>query len=337
MIKTGRTVSPLLLTLVFAAAVTAAWACERVKPADKTGAPAPGAAVAMTPEPAMTAVAPPADPKPVTTPPAAEPKGTFYFKVDFKVLRGLAVVQANVPKFRELAQKQGFMGRLIACGADPFTTLDHLTAVLPPKVRKNPGGAVTISGEFDAAKVIACLEGEFLKEQFTVETEGQTRWLKSPRMTLSLSSPGEKQVRGGVRGWDKLDFTEELNALVKRLPAGYGLLVGAVGDIFPMNIGMKTTLMSFAPAGESLELSGLLLFANEAMATGMHGALTSSLNARKKAAENSTDPKMQLAATLLGRLNIVRTGAELGVSANVPYGELVQSLGLFQFKIKGTL
>jgi hypothetical protein len=321
--------------LLFPLVLLAALACERVRPEKGADGQKPAAA-----EDAMKAPAPPAQPQPPAQPPdnsaGGDPKGTFYFKVDFTVMRGLAIMQANASKFRELATKQGFLGRLITCNADPFTTLDRLTAVLPPKVRKNPGGAVTIDGAFDAAKVIACLEAELAKEDFRPETEGQTRWLKSPRMSLQLTSPGEKRVRGVSRGWDQLDFTDELVALEKRLPAGYGLLLGAVGDIFPMRTGMKLMLLSFAPSGDSLELNGLLMFNGEAMATAVHSALTTGLNQRRKAAEASTDPNMKLGASMLGRLNLTRNGAELAVSAKVPYAELVQALGLFQIKVKGT-
>ncbi|MBU1069600.1 hypothetical protein KJ975_08545 [Myxococcota bacterium] len=329
---------PRLSLLLLSTVLLCAFACERAKPEK----PADGTEPAddqKTPVPAMQPDATP-DAKPIAKPApkpiSGEAKGTFYFKIDFTVVRGLAVVQANVPKFRELAQKQGYLGRLIACGADPFTTMDRLTAVLPPKVRSHPAGAVTLGGMFDPAKIITCLEGEFGKEQYNVVTEGGTRWLKSPRMTLSLTSPGERLVRGVSRGWDKLDFPTELSSLEKRLPAGYALLVGAVGDIFPMPTGMKLMLVSFAPSGDSLELNGLLQFSSEPMAAAVYNALVSGLAARKNAVANAKDPKMQLAASLLGRLNLNRTGTEILVSAKVPYAELIQTLGLFQFKVKGT-
>lgn len=320
--------------------LTAAPACERAKPEKSPDGKKTADITAdmKTPEPAMQPVSPPDGPakKPVAKQAPGEARGTFYIKLDFTVVRGLAMVQANVAKFRELSRKQGFMGRLITCGADPFTTMDRLTAVLPPKVRAHPAGAVTISGEFVPEKVISCLEAEFLKEQFTVETEGATKWLKSPRMTLQLASPEPKQVRGVTRGWDKLAFPDELDALEKRLPIGYALLVGAVGEVLPMQVGLKMMLVSFAPAGDAIELSGVLQFGNEAMATAVQNALVTGLNARKNAAAQSTDSKMQLAASMLGRIAITRTGAELGVTAKVPYTELIQSLGLFQFKVKGT-
>jgi len=99
---------------------------------------------------------------------------------------------------------------------------------------------------------------------------------------------------------------------------------------------MKFMLVSFAPAGDSLELNGLLQFSSEPMAATVHNALVSGLAARKNAVANAKDPKMQLAASLLGRLNLNRTGTEILVSAKVPYAELIQTLGLFQFKVKGT-
>ncbi len=334
--RTFRTFSILFSLMLLIAALS----CERVKPEKPADAakPADGVADMKTPEPAMQPVAPKTEPQPKTIAkaPEKEARGTFYVKLDFTVVRGMAMVQANVAKFRELAQKQGFLGRLITCGADPFTTMDRLTAVLPPKVRSHPAGAVTIAGGLDGAKVIACLEAEFLKERFTVEKEGASRWLKGPRMTLQLTSPEPGQVRGVTRGWDKLAFPDELAALEKRLPTGYALLLGAVGDIFPMQVGLKMMLVSLAPAGDSMELNGVLLFGSEAMATAVQNALTTGLNARKNAAAQSTDPKMQLAASMLGRITIKRTGTELGVTARVPYAELVQSLGLFQFKVKGT-
>ncbi len=336
---------PRLSMLMLSVVLLVSFACERVKtdkPADGTK-PANVVADMQTPPPAMQPgpkpdAKPDAPPvtKPIPNPSSGEARGTFYFKVDFTVVRGLAMVQANVPKFRELALKQGYLGRLIACGADPFTTMDRLTAVLPPKVRSHPAGAVTLGGMFDPAKVIACLEGEFGKEQYTVVNEGGTRWLRSPRMTLSLTSPGERLVRGVTKDWDKLDFPAGLATLEKRLPTGYALLVGAVGDIFPMPTGMKQMLISFAPAGVALELNGLLQFSSEPMATTVFNALSSGLAARKRAVANATDPKMQLVSSLLGRLNLDRTGTEILITAKVPYSELVQTLGLFQIKVKGT-
>ncbi|PKN45971.1 MAG: hypothetical protein CVU59_07490, partial [Deltaproteobacteria bacterium HGW-Deltaproteobacteria-17] len=142
--------------------------------------------------------------------------------------------------------------------------------------------------------------------------------------------------RGVTKDWDKLDFPAGLATLEKRLPTGYALLVGAVGDIFPMPTGMKQMLISFAPAGVALELNGLLQFSSEPMATTVFNALSSGLAARKRAVANATDPKMQLVSSLLGRLNLDRTGTEILITAKVPYSELVQTLGLFQIKVKGT-
>ncbi len=319
-------------------------ACERAKTK-----PADAPAVPSVKDPAGAMNQPPDDERQVTetltTPPgpatgpraAHEPKGTYYFKVNFPVMRGLAIMQANASRFRELAAKQGFLGKLIACGADPFTTLDHLTAVLPPQVRKNPGGAVTIQGQLDPAKVMACLEGELKKEGFEPAPEGQVRWLKSPRLSVALSSPGPGQVRGVSRGWDKLELPAELAALEKRLPGNHALLVGAEGDVLPVASTLKYTLLTFAPVGDSLEVRGLLLFGSPTMAASIAKMITGTLAARRQAAEKHPDPKMrELGSRLLGRWNVQATGAEVSLDAKIPYTELVEAVGLFTVQVKGT-
>ena len=330
------------LMLALLGCTLAVLACERVKTkpaADKADNPA-GAMNQPPDDERQMAETPPTPPLPAPQPkptPGAEPKGTYYFKVNFPVMRGLAVMQANASRFRELAAKQGFLGKLIACGADPFTTLDHLIAVLPPQMRKNPGGAVTISGQLDPAKVMACLEGELKKEQFEPAPDGGVRWLKSPRMSVALSSPGAGQVRGVSRGWDKLDFPPELVELEKRLPAGGALLVGTEGDILPMATTLKYLLISFGPAGDSLEVQGLLLFGSPTMAASIAKMVTDALSARKKAAQNHPDPKMRdLGVRLLGRWSVSATGAEVKLEAKIPYTEVAEAIGLFSVQVKGT-
>lgn len=332
--------APLFLALLGCLLVVLA--CERVKtkPAENpAGEPAgamdtPPAPTPPTAEPAPT---PPGPPTTGPRPSPQEPKGTYYFKVNFPVMRGLAVMQANASRFRELAVKQGFLGKLIACGADPFTTLDHLTAVLPPQVRKNPGGAVTIQGQLDPAKVMPCLEGELKKDGFEPAPEGKVRWLKSPRLSVALSSPGAGQVRGVSRGWDKLDLPAELAALEKRLPGNHALLLGAEGDILPVASTLKYTLLSFAPAGDALEVRGLLLFGSPTMAASIAKMITGTLAARRQAAEQHPDPKLrELGSRLLGRWNVQATGAEVSLDAKIPYTELVEAVGLFSVQVKGT-
>ncbi len=320
--KTVFMLFPILFAVLFQ---WSAFSCKRQKPEKK-----PDVKAQVEPDPA------PASGEPDKTAGGGHSEDTlFYIQVNFRVLRRMAMVQANVSNFREMAKKQGILGHLITCGVDPFLNAHELVAVIPPKIRQNPGGSVTVRGDFDETKVIACLEREFVRNRHQVVEEGGFKWLRGPLFSFQLLSPGKGIVTGITRNWKTSYFPDELITRGEQLPTGHVLLLGATGEVFPVRMGMQYLLLSFAPDGDHLRISGALRFLNESMAKMLHGTLISGIDKRRKTASASPDPNQQLLLSLLGRLDFSHDREEIRIEARIPNTELAAAPGLFRLQVKG--
>lgn len=260
----------------------------------------------------------------------------LYTVVDFTVLRKLKILEEKAVQVRAAAARQGLLGKLISCGADPFSSLDRVQAVLPSDFRRNLQGSVTASGTFDAGRVRACLADAFQKENYRHETRKDADIFTHPRITFEISSPKPGQLAGISQNWTEKDFPPDIAELFAQLGAGQAIYVGSRGAILPKHPEITAMAIAFSPAQDSLSIQGRLLFSRGDAAAVLHAAVLAQLENRRRNLASSSDPRMQAAAGFLEKLVIRRENDRIVLSISIPYADVPALLSLFNLKIHKT-
>ncbi len=319
-------------------------ACERVqesRPAAENGmgsantAPPP-AAQDSKPVPAPSLSSPPAasgSSKPAS---AGQAQARLYAMMDFTVLRNLQILKARPDVLRRLAAQQGLLGKLVACGADPLSSLDRVQAILPSDFRNRLQGAVAAAGSFDATRVRSCLAGEFQKENYRHEARKDADVFIHPRLTFEIASPGPGRLQGASQDWNEREFPADVQELFRELGAGQALYVCSKGVLLPKHPEITTLALAFAPEQDSLAVRGRIVFTREDVAAALQAAVSAQIQIQRKNLAIAADPRMQQAARVLERLSLTREKDRLVLSAVVPYADVIPLLSLFNFKIRNT-
>lgn len=311
------------------------FSCQRVtKKESETNALSPPSAVSSNATQTVTSTTP--NPVHNTTPLSVDIRRhvRLYTIVNFQKLRHLQILKSNAEQIRSAFARQGILGKLIFCGADPFSNLERVQAILPSDFRRNLQGSITVEGTFDTARVRSCLASELQKENYKHEPRNDVDVFIHPRLTFELSSPKSGLLRATSQQWKDVEISAEIVKLFTKVGSDHALYVGIQGHVMPQYPQLTAFAMAFSPMLDALSAQGRLQFEREEAAAAVHTVLLAKFKNRSQ--QTTTDSEMQMAARVFDKVLITRENNDIVISATIPYTEVVPLLRLFQFKIKKT-
>ena len=258
----------------------------------------------------------------------------LYAIVNFQKLRHLHLLKSNAEQIRSAFARQGILGKLIFCGADPFSNLERVQAILPSDFRRNLQGSITVEGTFDTTRVRSCLASEFQKENYKHEPRNDVDVFIHPRLTFELSSPKSGLLRATSQQWKDVEISTDMLKLFTKVGPDHALYVGIQGHVMPQYPQLTAFAMAFLPTVNALSAQGRLQFKREEAAAVVHTVLLAKI--KKRSQQTTADSEMQMAARVFDKVLITRDNNDIVISATIPYTEVVPLLRLFQFKIKKT-